>query len=84
MNIQGMRERFEAKLDEAVNSFVAELEEYQLDANQRELIRHMLNLLDRGIEATGSYSELFQVDGTPEWEERMNEAAHWLSESFPE
>ena len=52
--------------------------------NQRELIAHMITLLDRGLESTGSYAEIFGIDDpSPDFETRMNEAAQELAEEFP-
>jgi hypothetical protein len=48
---------------------------------QRELIGHLLTLLDRGLESA-SYSELFGVPADEQWERRMNEAAQELAEEF--
>jgi hypothetical protein len=47
-----------------------------------DLVRHLIDLLDRGLESA-SYAELFGQPASPEFEERMNEAAQALSEEYP-
>ena len=83
MNIQGLKEQLEAKIDDAVNSFVDGVSQLELaNEDERELMGRMLTMLDALVERF-TYSEIFGVeDATPEWEQRMNEAAQSLAENF--
>jgi hypothetical protein len=49
--------------------------------DQRELISHLLDLLDRGMESD-TIANLFQQEPDEAWERRMNEAAQELAEEF--
>ena len=51
--------------------------------DQAELLAHMIDLVDRGLESAGSHSELFGMPEDPEWESRMIEAGQQLAEVFP-